>query len=1280
VSHSCEVNDKAQSEPNQVTLYEESHSYKEDTVAHPDLIIATSSPEFTTGHMVPTEVNGEQVNFLLDTGSAVTLLRQDVWKRCSTAANQLEKWDGARLVGVDGTPLSVIGSRKINFCFTGVSFPHSVLVVESLLCEGILGMDFLEHNQCSIDLTREGGALFVGPHKTRIGLTTTATAKCECASVTVAHTVCIPARSIVEITANVQGSVSNGDAYLLEGTEGSNSPTLIARAVVQPSDNKVIVQVLNAQKHPITLHRKSTIAQIQLINAVCVAATDTPGCPQANTPVTPEKQQFLWQMALQSQGTLSEDETSVFFELLLKFADIFACSDDALGRTSILQHSINTEASPPIRQPVRRVPPNKKQEVGQLLEQMLKKDVIQPSSSPWAAPIVLVQKKDGSTRFCVDYRKLNSVTRKDAYPLPQITDTLDTLHGSKWFSTLDLASGYWQVEVDQLDRHKTAFCTPHGLYEFKVMPFGLCNAPATFQRLMDLMLTGLQWSSCLVYLDDIIVLGKDFSDHLRNIDLVFHRIQNAGLKLQPPKCNFFQEKVAYLGHIVSSDGVSVDPSKVDKVQNWPTPQNTKDVQQFLGLANYYRRFIRNFADLAKPLHKLTERNVAFSWTQECQDAFDSLRLKLTSTPILAYPDFNKSFLLDTDASNSGIGAVLSQVGDDGLEHVVAYASRLLTKPERRYCVTRRELLAVVTFTKHFRPYLLGKHFTLRTDHGSLQWLYNFKEPEGQMARWLQTLQEFDFQIVHRKGRLHNNADALSRVPCEPYSQDQVCNQVTYAPLVATTLLTAQQDVQITQLQSEDPVLGPIIEGLKQRTYPTIQHHTLESRRLLQLWDQLLLKDNVLFCRLPSPTGQGLCDKLVVPKSIRTEVLKELHEGAIGGHLGSDKTLWKLKERFYWPGHYTEVKKWCSTCAVCAQRKNPTPKPTAKLCPVTVNAPMELVAMDILGPLPESSAGNSYILVMGDYFTKWMEVYPIPNQEATTVANKLVDEFVCRFSVPKQLHSDQGAQFESQVVAEVCRLLHIDKTRTTPYHPQSDGLIERFNRTLLQMLATCTDTHPFDWEDHVKKVCMAYNVSKQSSTHHSPFFLMFGRQAQLPIDVMYGIPGQSTSSVPQYVTKLGNVFQEAFSEARKNITTHQERQVECYNKRIHGHPFTPGTLVWLFNPVVPRGSFRKFHKPWTGPYQVIEKVSENNYRIRRTQRPFKVKVVHFDRLKLCHPDTRFPQSSSQTTPKGTPASESVPRQPVGANIELVDDSETPSHRYPQRTLRAAPSRYADFVQH
>ena len=365
-------------------------------------------------------------------------------------------------------------------------------------------------------------------------------------------------------------------------------------------------------------------------------------------------------------------------------------------------------------------------------------------------------------------------------------------------------------------------------------------------------------------------------------------------------------------------------------------------------------------------------------------------------------------------------------------------------------------------------------------------------------------------------------------------------------------------------------------------------------------------------------------------------------------MGQEKTLSKLKERFYWPGQYNDVRDWCSTCAVCASHKTPTPKPRSPLQSVKAGFPMQLVAVDILGPLPESEAGNKYILVTGDYFTRWMEAYPIPNQEATTVATKLINELFCRFSIPEQLHSDQGRQFESEIIAQVCKFLKIEKTRT-PYHPQSDDVIERFNRTLLQMLSTCTDQHPFDWEEHLPKLCMAYNTSKQSTTGYSPFFLMFGREARLPIDVMYATPHPETS-LPQYVQNLRNVLTEVFHHVREHVGAQQERQQEFYNKRVHGEPHKPGALVWLFNPAVPRGRAKKFHRPWTGPYRILVQLSDSSYRIQNI-RNHKVTVVHFDRLKGCPANTRLPARRRQPTTPPT-----APHPYPGTFLELVDDDD------------------------
>ncbi|GFU09780.1 retrovirus-related Pol polyprotein from transposon 17.6 [Trichonephila clavipes] len=420
---------------------------------------------------------------------------------------------------------------------------------------------------------------------------------------------------------------------------------------------------------------------------------------------------------LLENAELSPEQKSSAERLFQELEDVFSRNSSDIGHTTVTQHRIDTADHPPIKQHPRRLPFAKQEEVGTLLREMPENDIIKPSSSPWASPIVLVRKKDGSTRFCVDYRKLNDVTKKDSYPLPRIDDTLDTLSGHKWFSTLDLKSGYCQVEIHPEDREKTAFTSGQGLWQFKVMPFGFCNAPATFERLMETVLKGLTFEACLIYLDDVIIVGRTFEEHLQNIRKVLSKLRDTNLKLNPSKCKFFQKEVNYLGHIFSAEGVRTDPEKVSAVKNWKRPENLRELRSFLGLCTYYRKFVKGFSNIARPLYKLTESKQKFQWTKECEDSFLQLKEALTSSPILIYPQPDKPFILDTDASNESVGAVLSQE-IDGQERVVAYWSKCLSKPERNYCVTRKELLAIVKAIEHFHHYLYGQKFLLRTDHAS----------------------------------------------------------------------------------------------------------------------------------------------------------------------------------------------------------------------------------------------------------------------------------------------------------------------------------------------------------------------------------------------------------------------------------------------------------------------------------------------------------------------------------------------------------------------------------
>ena len=398
------------------------------------------------------------------------------------------------------------------------------------------------------------------------------------------------------------------------------------------------------------------------------------------------------------------------------------------------------------------------------------------------------------------------------------------------------------------------------------------------------------------------------------------------VKTTTQKCQFLQHEVNFLGHIVSSTGISPDPSKTLKVKEWPRPISVQETQQFFGLANYYRRFVKDFASIAKPLHQLTEKKTPFKWTEQCDNAFASLKLFLTSAPILALPDWSQQFILDTDASDTGIGAVLSQCQSDGTEHVICYASRILTKSERNYCVTQKELLAMVTYLQHFRQYILSAPFIIRTDHGALTWLQQFKEPEGQLARWLEKLQDYDFTIIHCPGRKHSNADTLSHYPCRQCSRETHLMEQPIMTISSSNITGGYSSEDMRGFQLTDNCVGLILKAKETDQKPIsdlAKGHSVEYRCLLQQWDQLTVHNGVLYSVYVQPTSNSRSFQLIVPNNFRSEILCEAHEGTSGGHLGQEKTLNKLKEWFYWPGHYTDVQNWCQTCSQCATRKNPS---------------------------------------------------------------------------------------------------------------------------------------------------------------------------------------------------------------------------------------------------------------------------------------------------------------------------------------------------------------------
>ena len=919
------------------------------------------------------------------------------------------------------------------------------------------------------------------------------------------------------------------------------------------------------------------------------------------------------------------DSTPSFHSIVNEYQELFR---DSPGQTNMAEHFIPTTGSP-VKIPPRRIPGNYRAEVENQLQKMLELGIIEESSSPWMAPMVFVPKKSGELRLCVDYRELNKRTVKDAYPLPRPDEAQDRLAGSAVFSTLDLQNGYWQVPISEEDRPKTAFCPGPGLglFQFCRMPFGLSGAPSSFQRLMDKVCRGLPFVT--TYLDDVLVHSTTEKEHEQHLREVFQRLSKAGLTLRGKKCRIGRSQVAYLGHVFSSKGMEPDPQKISAVQSWEVPTDASSLHSFLGLTSYYRRYIHQFADIAAPLYNLTSKGVAFHWDTSCQAAFEHLKSELTKAPILSFPDFRPNaapFHLQTDASAVGIGAVLEQDG-----HVIAFASRVLSSSERNYSVIQRECLAIVYALKQFRHYLLGRSFIIMTDHAPLQWL-SAQKMDGMLARWSLAMQEYTFTIQYRNGKENGNADSLSRQP-------HLKSQNTISTVCANVDLD-----NIRQNQQSDPTISAIRKALESASAPPRSQTWGKPplSRYRQLWPQIFTQDGIVYRRYtPGPSSMS-CTVPLVPSSLRHSFLTQCHDSPQGGHLGADKTADRLRQIGYWVGMLQDVERHCQLCSLCQQSKPPAP-PRVPLTTIPIGQPWEMVAVDIL-QLPMSTQHNKYLLVVQDYFTKWPEAIPIPDQTANRITQELVQVF-SRFGLPAILHSDQGANFESTVLSQTLEAFGVHKTRTTSYHPQGDGMVERFNRTLLQMLRTYVHQQS-EWEQHLPLVLFAYRSATHPSTGFSPFELMFGRLATLA-----DFPRQSSFEPMSYQAELRN----RLSEFRDLVDTHHTQaahhQKLNYDRCTQSRTFTEGDPVWLSCPIA-----KKLEARWEGGWQITKVISSTTIEIKSTKG---TKVVHSNRLRHRLQPDRSKNTQAEVV--------KVPWEPPTVSHEtFLCDPQT--SRYPQRDRR------------
>ena len=949
-----------------------------------------------------------------------------------------------------------------------------------------------------------------------------------------------------------------------------------------------------------------------------------------------------------TQSQLTPEQKLQVTELVNEYRDVFVGADGKIGRTTYIQHHIRTEpGTKPIVSRPYKVNYKNREIIAQQVNEMLDQGIIRPSSSPWSAPVVLVPKSDGSRRFCCDFRRLNQVTVLESFPLPDVRQSLE-IFGSKrakLFSTLDLKSAYWQVEMCPQSAEKTAFITPEGLYEFQVLPFGLSAAPFTFSRLMSEVLKGLLWHKCLVYLDDIIIWSKDFLEHLETMREVFERLRKAGLKLAANKCSICREKVKYLGHYISAEGVQVNPKTISAIREYPVPTNMTEVRAFLGLAGYYRRYCKGFAQIARPLHHLLKQDVKFEWKEEQQEAFDTLKKMLSSAPLLAYPRADTPYILYTDASREAVGYVLSQE-QDGVERVICYGGKSLSLCESNYSITELEFLAAAYAVEDCDEYLRYAKFTIVTDHASLSGYIKKTEPKGKMARRRQALLEYDFTIQYRPGRVHNNADALSRrkyneigVGLDPqrpllystgleegndFKTKQVPEFDDLGEYQGTLGFTEQEKADFGKLQKQDPLLKPYYRYHEDDT-------TDCSKEVWRSRDEYIIQDGVLYHvwvqKGKGPARERTVLQVVVPREHRVNVLKQYHDSPLGGHKQVQNTYISIREKYYWPGLFKDVSNWVKSCAGCAKADRSKQRRNTPLQRVRVAGPFQQLHIDILGPLTEAEDGCKYVLTMIDQFTRWVELIPLKNQKAHVVAHAIFDQWFCRYGCPSIMVSDRGKNFLSIVVKHLSAMCHVKRIKTSSFHPSANGVNERRNKVIIDILRRLLENQPHLWSRYIASVAYVVRTMICSSTNVSPFELTFGYKPVMPIDLDLPVPDTTAKKVMEQIRVLQRKAEYLQKVARETEQLMKERYKAQFDKRAIPENYLPGDKCWVYTPSTTQKlkAGRKLVSCWVGPYRVIKVKSPVNVTLSRCSDDLPVQHhIHVNRLKpftarTCRPD-------------------------------------------------------------
>ena len=999
----------------------------------------------------------------------------------------------------------------------------------------------------------------------------------------------VEARSQRTVVAQVMGHFKAGeDVYVEGGFVDKECNLFIPRSVGRVSKKgKVCLEISNLAKRPLSLRPDMTIASGQKLEKANQNLT-IEGIDQDLT----DKE---WEGA--AMGHLNkkqqDDIRHIVGESGIKL--------NKLGRVKGLTTSIDTTDESPINVRQYRLPIAKRLEARSETNKMLQAGVIRESKSPWNSPVVLVKKPSGGTRFAIDFRQLNAVTKRQVYPMPRIDDCLNSLGTGTHFSLLDLQSAFWQVELEEDSKPKTAFSVDGmGHFEFEVMPYGLMNAAAVFQRMMDHVLRGLHWTHVLCYIDDVIVFGSNWAEHNERLAIVLEKLAGANLGLNLAKCSFGREEVKYLGHIIGHGQVRADPDKVAAVEQFPCPKSATEVRSFLGLASYYRRFVRDFASVTKPLTELTKTKGVpkFQWSAAAEEAFQAIKSALINAPCLTCLDQSAPLILQVDASQVGLGAVLCVNTPGEGERPIAFASRQLKASEAKYSSIQKEALALVWGLQHFHYWVFGQRVTLVTDHCPLSYLKSMAPKSQLLSRWLLILQCYDFTIIHRPGKANANADALSRCPLEGVGDD---TGKTLCPTFIEANVVSREEDDIAMAQDEDEEIAQIratLEGGGRGKTGVAKkggRFTVEGGVLYHYWEPRGAK---------KMKGRRR-KQLVVPQSRQGEILLESHDA---GHPGYIRTLAKIREAFYWPSMVKDVSRHLKNCTICKAVKSAKGR-KAPLKPLVVSKPLETISMDVVGPLPVSNQGNKYIITMMDLFSRWPAAYPVADMTAETVV-RCIKTWGGDFGYPESVLTDRGTNFASEVFAKACKALHLNHVMTTAYRPQTNGMLERLHYTLKSGLAT----YPVDdWDNWVGDIVAAYRATPHTETRETPGYIFLGREMNVNPNIQFRHPIHDYGE--DFVKERVSRMQKAHQLVRECNQDTQARNKERYDAEISSQEkgFSEGEWVWVkVGDPGTKGPLDRVR--WTGPYKIRATKGTHNVEVTLPGGDRRHPIFHVNRLK------------------------------------------------------------------